>query len=124
MIRLFAPGLFGTVMILFWFYAVLDVIATDTILARNMPKSTWVFVVLFFPFVGAFAWLVLGRPEYAGWRPGDTERRQPARRPVGLEDSDQWTHGRPPMAPAPRPLEHELDARERRRRERELGDDE
>lgn len=129
MIRMMGPV--GLIMFGVWLYAVIDVISTDEILARNLPKSMWVFIVLFFPGVGAVAWLALGRPLYAGWKPGET-RSRPPRRVVGLEDSDSWTHGRPPMAPAPGPSPSEAAARERRlrdweaeleRRERELGDE-
>ena len=83
-------------------YCVLDAIASDSVLVRNLPKTTWIFIVLFVPGIGSIAWLALGRPLYAGWRPGDTNRRPP-RTVVGYEDSDHWTHSRPPFAPAPPP---------------------
>ncbi|MCP3939281.1 MAG: hypothetical protein GY708_28365 [Actinomycetia bacterium] len=129
MIRAIGPV--GLVMFCVWLYAVIDVISTDEVLARNLPKSMWVFIVLFFPGVGAVAWLALGRPLYVGWRPGDTSRR-PARPASGTQDPQRWTHGRPPHAPAPGPTPEEVAARQRRldeweaeldRRERELRDD-
>ena len=92
--RLFLPGAFGLVMFLVWIYAVFDVIATDSALMRNLPKMTWVLLVVFIPTVGAVAWLALGRPLYAGWAPGDTrtrsERRPTTRQVRGPEDSDDW----------------------------------
>lgn len=101
MVRLFAPGLFGVFLFALWVYAVFDVIATDSMLVRNLPKITWLFVVIFVPSVGAIAWIALGRPPYAGWRPGDTESRgsgsqyrapsRPQRRKfVAPEDRDDW----------------------------------
>lgn len=98
MVRLFAPGLFGIALFALWVYAILDVIATDSILVRNLPKTTWLFLVIFVPSVGAIAWIALGRPPYAGWRPGDTETRstrpqQPRatrQRYVAPEDRDDW----------------------------------
>ena len=103
MIRLLGPGMFGVVLFALWVYAVLDVIATDSMLVRNLPKTTWLLLVLFVPSVGAIAWIALGRPPYAGWRPGDTEYRStgsignsgttrpPKRRGfVPPEDRDDW----------------------------------
>jgi len=66
MFRIFAPGLFGMVMMALWIYAIFDVIATDSILVRNLPKGMWVGLVVFFPLIGSIAWLTLGRPTYAG----------------------------------------------------------
>ena len=101
MVRLMGPGLFGAAMFVFWVWAVLDVIATDAMLMRNLEKTTWLFLVLMFPGVGAVAWVALGRPVNAGWRPGDTETRQPRQAGpqgqsrgrsewVAPEDRDDW----------------------------------
>ena len=56
---------------------------------RNLPKGIWLIIVLILPDIGSIAWLLLGRPEKAGWRPGDTEARRTAPRPrsVGPEDA-------------------------------------
>lgn len=116
MMRLGGMGLVGTLAFVVWIYAIFDSIAMDSMLVRNLPKLTWVLIVLFFGPIGAIAWLGLGRPTYARWRPGDTRPRT-VRRSVGLEDDDRWTHSRPPLAPAPGPTAAELDARERRLRE-------
>ena len=88
-------------MLVLYVYSVFDVIASDNVLVRNLPKTTWLFIVLLFPGVGAIAWLALGRPMYAGWRPGDTTRRAgPGQwksdygqkpRPRSPEDADDWT---------------------------------
>jgi hypothetical protein len=109
-------GLIGIAGFAVWLYAIFDSIATESALVRNLPKVTWVFIVLLFGPIGALAWLGFGRPTYAGWRPGDTEPRK-VRRVMGPEDSQQWSHGRPPMAPAPRPAPEDLEAKERRLRD-------
>ena len=48
-----------------WVYCLLEVIMTDESRIRNLPKVTWIFIVLFTSVVGAVAWLVAGRPESA-----------------------------------------------------------
>ena len=75
MFRLLGSGLLGFVILGVWVYCILDVIASDDALIRNLPKIVWLLVVAFIPVVGAIAWLALGRPLYAGWSPGDTTIR-------------------------------------------------
>ena len=90
-----APGVFGLFMLALWIWAVLDVIATDRALIRNLDKVVWLVLVVFVPTVGAIAWLALGRPVNAGFTPGATYSRpkrlgdKPA--PRGPEDSDRWS---------------------------------
>ena len=48
---------------------------------RNMPKILWLVVVIILPTVGSVAWLLLGRPEGAGLRPGDSSTYRPPVRP-------------------------------------------
>ena len=78
-------GFVPLVLLALWVYCILDVIATDDSLARNLPKGMWLLIVIFLPDIGSLAWLLLGRPLYAGWRPGDTNRRpaEAGRRPGG-----------------------------------------
>lgn len=52
-----------------WVYCLLEVIMTDEHLVRNLPKLTWVVIVLFTFEVGAVAWLVAGRPQSSTRRP-------------------------------------------------------
>jgi hypothetical protein len=105
-----------------WLYCIFDVIASDDVLVRNLPKGMWLLIVIFLPDVGSLAWLLLGRPLYAGWRPGDTTRRAP-RRVIGPEDRDDFPTTRPPRAvPPSRPFdsrEDDLAAWEERLRRRE-----
>ncbi|MCU1378616.1 MAG: hypothetical protein JWN29_1599 [Acidimicrobiales bacterium] len=86
---LFLPEAFGTVLLLLWLYCIFDVISTDESLMRNLPKGVWLLIVIFLPDVGSLAWLLLGRPMYAGWRPGDTQYRRP-RAARGPEDRPGW----------------------------------
>ena len=75
-----------------WIYCIFDVIATEAASARNLPKAMWLLIVLMLPDIGSIAWLLLGRPQRAGWRPGDTEVRRhvPRSRPIGPEDATDF----------------------------------
>ena len=104
---LFEEGLIPVLLLGLWVYCILDVIASDDVLMRNLPKGVWLMIVIFLPDVGSLAWLLLGRPLYAGWRPGDTTRRAP-RRVIGPEDRADFAAGTVrPLAP-PRPVEPRL----------------
>ena len=92
MIRLAGGGLIGFLLIALWLYCIFDVIATDEILIRSLPKMAWLIIVIIIPDIGSIAWLALGRPQFAGWRPGDTEGRQ-TRRVVGPEDRADFSPG-------------------------------
>jgi phospholipase D-like protein len=48
-----------------WIYCLFDVIMTDESRIRNLPKVTWIFIVLITSVVGAVAWLIAGRPQTA-----------------------------------------------------------
>jgi len=89
-IGLFGPGLIGIALLAVWLYCIFDVIATEEALARNLPKIVWLLLVIFVPTIGAIAWLALGRPLYAGWRPGDTTPRPPRPPRVAPEDRPDW----------------------------------
>lgn len=86
---LYADGVIGLVLLGLWLFAIFDVIATDSALCRNLPKGLWLILVIILPDVGSIAWLILGRPAQAGFRPGDPNYR-PARRSVGPEDSSRY----------------------------------
>jgi hypothetical protein len=123
---LFEEGLIPVLLLALWIYCIFDVIATDDVLARNLPKFVWLVIVIFLPDIGSLAWLLLGRPLYAGWRPGDTTRRTP-KRVIGPEDRPDFAAGptRPLPPPAPPPLESQEDRlanweQDLRRREEEL----
>src|SRR5207237_2499642 len=98
---LFEEGLIPVLLLGLWIYCILDVIASDDGLIRNLPKGFWLMIVIFLPDIGSLAWLLLGRPLYAGWRPGDTTRRTP-RRVLGPEDRPDFPTG-PCQTAAPPP---------------------
>jgi hypothetical protein len=74
---------------LFWIWAIFDCISTDATLCRNLPKGMWLILVLFIPDIGSLAWLLLGRPERAGWRPGATDYSRSG--PLGMEDHPRYS---------------------------------
>jgi hypothetical protein len=117
MIRLVGPSLGFIVVLAIWIYALLDLIQTDDTLVRNLPKLAWLLLVIFVPLVGSIAWIIAGRPLYAGWVPGGSHSRPAAR--LAPEDRPDWplrasTSG--PTAEELRRWEDDL-----ARRERELG---
>jgi Phospholipase_D-nuclease N-terminal len=85
-----AEGVVFLVLFAFWIWAILDVIATDSGLCRNLPKGVWLILVLLLPDIGSLAWLLLGRPEKGSWRPGSTDYSAP-RRPIAYEDHPRYS---------------------------------
>ena len=129
MIRLFGGGIVAFLLFALWIYCIFDVIATEAALIRNLPKMVWLVIVIFLPDIGSIAWLLLGRPAFAGWRPGDTSYR-PTRRALGPEDLPSFPTSEPTV-PGPvtsseaerlRAWEDELRRREEELRRREDGD--
>jgi Phospholipase_D-nuclease N-terminal len=75
---IFGGGLFAFALLALWIYCIVDVIATDEGQIRNLPKLVWLLIVIFVPTIGSIVWLLLGRPERAGFAPGDsTQRAEP-----------------------------------------------
>ena len=110
-------GLVGLLLLAFWIWALLDCIATDSALCRNLPKPMWIILVLILPDIGALAWVLLGRPEKASWRPGSTDYSAP-RRPVGLEDSPRYSASPTISDRRSEELNRELERWEREQKER------
>jgi len=90
MILFESGGIVALALLLLWIWAIFDCIATDSALCRNLPKGVWLIIVLILPDIGSIAWLLLGRPERASWRPGSSDYSKP-RRPVGLEDHPRYS---------------------------------
>ena len=111
-------GVFGLAAFLLWVYCVFDVIAADSSAVRNLPKMTWLFIVVLTNAVGAVAWLVLGRPENLSFRPGSGDYRA-SRRPIGPEDAPDFPTKSDDRARQLREWEQELERRERELRRRE-----
>jgi hypothetical protein len=72
---IYGGGLFALALLALWMYWILDVVATNEGLIRNLPKVVWLLIVIFVPTIGSIAWLLLGRPEKAGFAPGDSTYR-------------------------------------------------
>jgi hypothetical protein len=70
-------GLVGLAILALWIFCIFDVIGTQEGLTRNLPKMMWLLIVIFLPTVGSIAWLIMGRPENAAFKPGGTAYRQP-----------------------------------------------
>jgi hypothetical protein len=100
---LYVGGAGSLLMFAFTLYCVLDVILSEAVLVRNLPKLTWLLLVLFVPLIGGIAWLVAGRPETAGAAPGSHISRG---RPPGYRYSTRGNPVRPPTGrsdvPGPR----------------------
>ncbi len=118
---LFGGGLLGLAILALWLYCIFDVISTEEALARNLPKIVWLLIVIFVPTVGSIAWLLLGRPENAGLRPGDTSYRAP-RRPLGPDDSPEFLSRIDDESNRLKRWEEDLKRREDELRRRENGD--
>ena len=58
-------GAFGVVMLAVWLFCIIDVITTDQSRIRNLPKITWLFIVILIPDIGSIIWLVAGHT----WEP-------------------------------------------------------
>lgn len=87
----FAGGFVGLALLSLWLFVIVDVISTDAIVIRNLPKGAWLFLVIILPDVGSVLWLLLGRPE--GPRVNRiVNTSRPARSPAprGIEDRDDW----------------------------------
>jgi hypothetical protein len=54
--------LFGLVDLALFIYCLIDLIQTPEHEVRNLPKMTWVLIVVFVPLAGPLAWLAAGRP--------------------------------------------------------------
>ena len=114
-----AEGIVFVALFLFWLWALLDCIATDAALCRNLPKVLWIIIVVILADIGAFAWLLLGRPERSSWRPGSTDYSEP-RRPIALEDSPRYSSTPIVTDRRSAELDEQLARWEREQRERKL----
>jgi len=84
-------GLIAVLLILFWVWALYDVITIDQNQVRNLPKILWIFVVLLLPpfalDLGAFLWLFLGRPKGYTRSTRQQSRQRPRRAPAPEPES-------------------------------------
>ena len=98
-------GFFGLVMLAFWLWALYDAITAPAGGVRNLPKVAWVFIVLLFFALGAFAWVALGRPARVVGSAG-----------AGGAGGRRWVGGDAPSTLGGR-LESDPERRERERRD-------
>jgi Phospholipase_D-nuclease N-terminal len=87
------PSIGGFIVLAIWVFAIFDVIATDEVLVRNLPKGFWLIFVVFVPLIGSIAWLIMGRPLYASWQPGGQAAPRPPKRFVAPEDRPEFSSG-------------------------------
>lgn len=60
---LFGEGLVGLAILGLWIFCIIDVITTDEVEMRNLPKMVWLMIVVFLASIGSIAWLIAGRPQ-------------------------------------------------------------
>jgi hypothetical protein len=56
-------GIVSLAALALWIFCLIDVITTDESLVRNLSKTWWIVIVLFFSVIGSIIWLVAGRPQ-------------------------------------------------------------
>jgi hypothetical protein len=87
-------GVGAALLLLLFSYALVDVIATDSALIRNLPKLAWLAVVVLVPILGPLSWIVLGRPHGAAALPGTTGTPAPPRpkkrQPIAPDDDPEF----------------------------------
>lgn len=42
-------------------FALIDLITSESWQVKHLPKLTWVFIIVFLPFVGSIVWLIVGK---------------------------------------------------------------
>ena len=111
-------------------FCLIDCIQSDEGSIRNLGKVWWVLLILFFPLIGAIAWLVAGRPlpgprRQVSWpstrTAGFPEYERPRRSVAPDDDPEflaQMRKGNAEQEELLRKWEDDL-----RRRERDLGKD-
>jgi Phospholipase_D-nuclease N-terminal len=76
-------------------WAVIDCVQTPSSEARHLPKPLWLVCIVLVPFVGAAAWLVLGRARSlgvgrAGTATGGPAKRDPRPQPLAPDDDPDF----------------------------------
>lgn len=56
------PVLLVLIVVGFWVYAIVDFSRTDARDIRVFPQPVWVVILILGSFIGAIAWLTVGRP--------------------------------------------------------------
>lgn len=78
-------------------WAVVDCVQTPSTQARILPKPLWLVCIILVPFIGAAAWLVLGRPRSVGLGTGGATggpfggtNKRPRPQPVAPDDDPDF----------------------------------
>ena len=88
---IFGDGIVALALLVLWIFCILDVISTEDVLCRNLPKYVWLLIVIILPDIGSIAWLLLGRPVGAGFRLGSQIGvYKPQKRAIGPDDSPDF----------------------------------
>lgn len=112
-----------------WLFCLVDVITAREDSVRNLAKTWWLLIVLFFPLAGSIVWLVAGRPlaqrpmtRDQGAAPGFPEYERRGRfAPADPEKDDEFLRKVRERAEEQR-ARYEAERREEQRR-REQGED-
>ncbi|MGC4963441.1 PLD nuclease N-terminal domain-containing protein [Gordonia sp. DT218] len=52
----------GLIYLVILVLAMVDILTTDSVMVRGMPKPAWALLVVIVPLIGALLWLAFGRP--------------------------------------------------------------
>lgn len=90
-------GVLSILSFAFTLYCLLDVVLTDSSRVRNLPKLTWVLMIIILPLIGGVVWLVGGRPQETSFAPGGApsgpgrgRRSGGSSRPKGPDDDPRF----------------------------------
>jgi hypothetical protein len=89
-------GVLGIALLLFWLWALYDVVTSDAGAVRNLPKVMWVVIVLLLsPLalnLGPILWVFLGRPMRSAASSQPHGQRRVRRAPEPVPEADRHTH--------------------------------
>jgi hypothetical protein len=93
-------ALFYAIPIVLAIYAIVDCLQTPDVEVRALPRIAWLVIILFFPIIGAAAWLMVGRVaagterQRVAWpggpRPSQPDTQRPPRRVVAPDDDPEF----------------------------------
>ena len=88
-----ATGLIFVGLLLFWFWAIYDVVTVEANQVRHLPKVMWLVVVLLLNPIaldlGAVLWVLLGRPARTTTTSRPGAQRRPRRAPEPEPEADR-----------------------------------
>jgi H+/Cl- antiporter ClcA len=88
-------GLLSIAYVAFFLYCLLDVVRSESSAVRNLPKLTWLLLVVFVPLVGGTVWILAGRP----LRPATTSGGTRARSRISRDHPSVRDRSQPPKGP-------------------------